>query len=158
MPQGPFLIPVGGEAQVSQDAAYPPLQVDVTVDQRVSRLSLGAQLLTGFATDNLLNKVSVLSYGSGIADCVNAAYTVWQSLTHNTNDIGATVVSALLGFEACKELVDKVRENRAEALAADHPDTLTPDLEKVAETADASTWESEIADRQAVHDITLDIR
>ena len=158
MPQGPFLIPVGGEAQVSQDAAYPPLQVDVTVDQRVSRLSLGAQLLTGFATDNLLNKVSVLSYGPGIADCVNAAYTVWQSLTHNTNDIGATVVSALLGFEACKELGDKVRENRAEALAADHPDTLTPDLEKVAETADASTWESEIADRQAVHDITLDIR
>jgi hypothetical protein len=77
--------------------------------------------------------------------------------TH-VREIAVNRVSALLGFEACKELVDKVRENRAEALAADHPDTLTPDLEKVAETADASTWESEIADRQAVHDITLDIR
>ncbi len=155
--QGTFLIPVGGEAVVFLDGSYPPLRVSVSVDQRVSRLSYGAQLLTGYVADNLLDKVSVLSYGSSIADCVNAAYNVWQNLRQHA-DTGATLASALQGYLLCKDLVDKVRENHAESPAAEHGDTLTPDLEKVAETADASTWESEIADYQAVHDITLDIR
>jgi hypothetical protein len=154
---GTYLIPVGGEAVIFVDGSYPPLQVTVSVDQQVSRLSYGAQLLTGYVTDNLLDKVSVLAYGSSIAGCVNAAYNVWQNLTHN-HGAGATVASALLGYLPCKDLVDKVRENRAESLAADHVDTLTPDLEKVADDADASTWESDMADLQAVHDITLGIR
>jgi hypothetical protein len=157
MAQGTFLIPVGGEAVVFLDGSYPPLRVNVSVDQRVSRLSYGAQLLTGYVADNLLDKVSVLSYASSIADCVNAAYNVWQHLTQH-DDTGATLASALQGYLLCKDLVDKVRENRAESHAAEHGNTLTPDLEKVAETADASTWESELADYQTVHDITLDIR
>jgi hypothetical protein len=157
MAQGTSLIPVGGEAVVSLDGSYPPLQVNVSVDQRVSRLSYGAQLLTGYVADNLLDKVSVLSYGSSIANCVNAAYNVWQDLTQH-DDTGATLASVLQGYLLCRDLVDKVRENRAESLAAEHGDTLTPDLEKVAETAGASTWESELADYQTVHDITLDIR
>jgi hypothetical protein len=154
---GTLLIPVGGEAVVFIDGSYPPLQVNVSVDQQASRVSYGAQLATGFVTDNLLDKISALSYASSIASCVNAAYNLWQNLRQN-DDTGATLVSALEGYASCKDLMDKVRENRAESLAAEHGDDLTPDLDKVAETADASTWETEMADLQEVHDITLDIR
>jgi hypothetical protein len=146
---GTYLIPVGGEAVVYINGTYPSLDVGVSVDQESSALSYGAQLLTGYVTDNLLDKVSALSYASSIADCANAAYSLWQNLNQQA-DAAATVVTALQTINACKSLADKVRADRDEALAAAseslYDQDLARDLNKVVDTAHASTWETEIGD------------
>jgi hypothetical protein len=153
---GTYLIPVGGEAVVWLDARYPPLDVNVSVDEQSSKLSYAAQLITGYVTDNLVDKVSALSYASSIIDCVNQAYSLWQNLTQGA-DAATTATTALQTITSCKALVDEVRKNREEALAAvsaaDEFDNqvLRPNLEQVAKTADSGSWETEIAQREAVH-------
>lgn len=147
-PLGTFLIPVGGEAVIYVDATFPPLDVNVQVDQNNSALSYGAQLLTGYVTDNLVDKVSVLSYLGSISDCANAAYSTWQNLNQHA-DAATTVVTALQSYPSCKELADKVHENSSEALAHVKPTddhALKSDLDKVTDTADADGWETDIED------------
>jgi hypothetical protein len=61
------------------------------------------------------------------------------------------VLTALQTIPACKDLASKVRENRAEELATARArdltgDALKPDIEKVADTAGAGSWETKIAD------------
>jgi len=148
--QGTYLVPVGGEALVYMDAASPSLDVSVSVDAANSAVSYGAQLITGYVIDNLLDKISALSYASSIADCVNAAYTLWQDLSHRAS-ASTTVLDALQTVPACQDLASKVREDRAEELAAADAknltrDALKPDIEKVADTANADSWETKIAD------------
>lgn len=148
-PQGTYLIPVGGEALVYVNASAPPLDVSVSVDPGNSAVSYGAQLVTGYVIDNLLDKISALSYAASITSCVNAAYALWQNLSQRA-DAASTVLTALQTIPACQDLAKRVRENRAEALAAASAkdlagDGLEPDLAKVADTANASNWETRIA-------------
>jgi hypothetical protein len=147
-PLGTYLIPVGGEAVIYVDAAFPPLDVYVQVDQNASALSYGTQLLTGYVTDNLVDKISVLSYLGSISDCANAAYSTLQNLNQQA-DAATTIITALQSYPACKELADKVHENSAETLATVKPTddhALKSDLDKVADTAEADTWETGIED------------
>ena len=148
--QGTYLVPVGGEALIYLNAAAPPLDVSVSVDAANSAVSYGAQLITGYVTDNLLDKISALSYAESIASCVNAAYSLWQDFSQRA-PAATTVLTALQTIPACKDLASKVRENRAEELATASArdltgDALKPDIEKVADTADAGSWETKIAD------------
>lgn len=147
--QGTYLVPVGGEALIYLNAAAPPLDVSVSMDAANSAVSYGAQLITGYVTDNLLDKISALSYAASIASCVNAAYSLWQDLSQRA-PAGTTMLTALQTIPACQDLAKKVRENRAEELATASArdltgDALEPDINKVADTADAGSWESKIA-------------
>ncbi len=152
--QGTYLVPVGGEALIYLNAAAPPLDVSVSVDTATSAVSYGAQLITGYVTDNLLDKISALSYAASIASCVNAAYSLWQDLSQRA-PAATTMLTALQTIPACQDLAKKVRENRAEELATASArnltgDALKPDIDKVADTADAGSWESKIADLSEV--------
>jgi hypothetical protein len=145
---GKYLVPVGGEALVFLDAAGPPLDVNVSVDAANSAKSYGAQLITGYVTDNLLDKVSALSYEASIADCVNGAQSLWQDLRQHAA-AASTMLDALRTVPACQDLASKVREDRTEELAAASAgdatgDALKADISKVADTADADGWEAKI--------------
>lgn len=120
-------------------------------------------LITGYVIDNLLDKISALSFAASIASCVSAASAVLQDLSQHA-DAATTVLDALQTVPACQDLAKKVRENRAEELATASAKDLTgyalePDLDKVADTADAGRWETKIANLAEVNaDIVEAIR
>ena len=150
---GTILLPVGGHVIATQDE---PVQVSVQVDQYASAASYAAQLMSGYVVDNLTEQIpedSALSYELSIADCVNAAHSLWPGLYQQpSGDATATLRTALSTIRACQDLQKKVTSDHAEELsaaAADHRLTapvLDQDLARVAEAADQVGWESHIDD------------
>ena len=152
-PAGTILLPVGGHVIATQDE---PIQVSVQVDQYASATSYAAQLMSGYVVDNLTEQIpqdSALSYELSIADCVNAAHSLWQGLYQQpSGDAATTLRTALSTIPACQDLQQKVTSDHAEELsvaAAEHRLTapvLDQDLARVAEVADQVGWESRIDD------------
>ncbi len=152
-PAGTILLPVGGHVIATQDE---PIQVSVQVDQYASAASYAAQLMSGYVVDNLTEQIpedSALSYELSIADCVNAAHTLWQGLYQQpSGDATATLRTALSTIPACQDLQRKVTSDHAEELSAAAADgrlstpVLDQDLAAVAEAADQVGWESHLDD------------
>jgi hypothetical protein len=150
---GTTLLPVGGYVVATQAT---PMLLNVRVDFPASNTSYGAQLMTGYVVDNLVKALpedSAASYEVSIAECVNAAYSLWTTLNQQPDDTATNVMyQALQTVGPCQELQQKVAADKAEEIAvaaeADRlgSDGLHSDLAKVAETAGEDDWESGLED------------
>ena len=141
-PPGDRLLPVGGYAVAM---GYRSVSVQVQVDQNASATSDAAQILTGYAVDNLITALpedSAQSYAVSIANCVNAAYDLWNKLNQQPPpSMTGLMETALQDYAACRDLQDKLAKDHDEQVAA-AAQADERDLSDVADTAGQGDWES----------------
>lgn len=150
---GGALLPVGGHVIATQSGA---VHLTAQVDSSASDASYGAQLMTGYVVDNLIEALpedSAVSYEASIVGCVNAADSVWDGLNQQPPESATDLMStAIETVGPCQDLQHKLAADHSEEIAvaarADHLNhqDLTPDLEKVTDTAGEDGWDTAFED------------
>ncbi len=150
-PTGAQLLPIGGAIYVE---ASTPVHIQVKVDPDATAESRAEQLFIDYVVDNLKEAIpsdSVVSYTESVISCVNAGYSLWGAINQDQSDSTATTIdSALITYQACQDLQDKLKSDPASdlhiAAVAGSIDSaeLDPDLSKVADAAGQGDWVSTV--------------
>jgi hypothetical protein len=153
-PGDSVFLSVGGQVVAT---ASQPFQVYVQYDPDASATSFAAGVMSGYVVESLIRALpedSVASYTASVANCVNAAFSLWNQLTsQQPPSAKSLVLQALQTYAACGELQKKMAADPD----VEHPgsDGLEPDLGTAAQDAGQQDWQSESTDAD---NIDLEIR